>query len=721
MILFADDWKHYPSATIHTQTRNTSFLRMAQMYKNMGIKNHAFHLTLLQPHLADVDPHDPNLSTDLMIDIGMECKWNPWYFFREIFRVPPQASMHPLQFRANRGNMALYWLFFNHIDVALIQPRQTGKSLSTDGLMANLIYVSTQNTRINLLTKDDELRKANIDRLKDIRKYLPPYLVNLQKDDSDNKEELTCKAKNNKYKTAVGQKSLSAAGNLGRGLTSPILHIDEPPFIDFMDQVFPTIMNAGNAARDEAAAFGACYGTILTTTAGKKDTRSGRYMYDMIHSGMVWTEKIFDCKDRNEALQMIKRNCLGKKLIVNATFSHRQLGYTDEWAAQKIAESNSDPDTANRDMFNVWTAGGLKSALSIEINELIRSSEREPEFTEITDDLYIIRWYIKESELNDFMNSTVFVCGLDSSEAIGRDSITLIIQDVRDLSVVGAVTLNETNLIRVGLFVAKLMIRFQKIILIPERRSSGQTIIDTLLLELPKQGIDPFKRIYNLIVDEHLERPDDWKTIQYDMGRRPQSFLDTAKKYFGFATSGSGKHSRNVLYSEILTLGAKSAGKVIYDKPLISEILTLEVKNGRVDHGEDGHDDHIIAWMLGVWFLTRGKNLRYYGIENPLSHVRAFSKNKSVEQEEEEEYEREVQLNIRQEIEQLFDDLKNTRDDAICMQIENRIRVLDRRLKEQFTEGASIDALIRDAEATRVKQVREAHWSTGVVDRMYRY
>ena len=143
MILFKDDWAKYPNAIVHYRTRNKSFLELAEKYKRMGIKNYAFHLCLLQKELEDVDPHDPNLTPEQMTLIGLECLYNPWYFFREVLRIPPQASANSIPFRANRGNISLIWLFFNHIDVGLTQPRQTGKSVSVDGLVLYLLVIGS--------------------------------------------------------------------------------------------------------------------------------------------------------------------------------------------------------------------------------------------------------------------------------------------------------------------------------------------------------------------------------------------------------------------------------------------------------------------------------------------------------------------------------------------------------------------------------------------------
>ena len=62
--------------------------------------------------------------------------------------------------------MAMLWCYFNSVDFVLIQPRQTGKSVSTDCLMVDLIYILAMNTEISFITKDDSLRKGNVERLK---------------------------------------------------------------------------------------------------------------------------------------------------------------------------------------------------------------------------------------------------------------------------------------------------------------------------------------------------------------------------------------------------------------------------------------------------------------------------------------------------------------------------------------------------------------------------
>ena len=69
MILFLEDYKNYPNLIIDTQTTNQSFLRLAGLYKSMGVKNHAFILALHDPTLQGIDPFDPNLSDEYRLAI----------------------------------------------------------------------------------------------------------------------------------------------------------------------------------------------------------------------------------------------------------------------------------------------------------------------------------------------------------------------------------------------------------------------------------------------------------------------------------------------------------------------------------------------------------------------------------------------------------------------------------------------------------------------------
>src|SRR5574344_1994395 len=100
MILYTADWNR-ENAIVHTSTKNESFVRMHHILKKMGIVNNAFFLALKDKDLLDINPFDPeHLTTEEVAKITYEIKINPWYYFREILRIPA-SSIEPIPLRLN--------------------------------------------------------------------------------------------------------------------------------------------------------------------------------------------------------------------------------------------------------------------------------------------------------------------------------------------------------------------------------------------------------------------------------------------------------------------------------------------------------------------------------------------------------------------------------------------------------------------------------------------
>jgi hypothetical protein len=719
MILFHSDWDYYPDAIADFQTTNQSFVRLAQLYADMGVENNVFHLALHNPDLQGVDPFSPNLTVEQMVDIGLECAENPWYFFREIIRVPAAGGSEHPRLIANRGNIGMYWCFFNHVDVALIQPRQTGKSVSTDCLMVNLVHFATDHTYITMITKDNSLRTKNVERLKKMRDLLPKYLLEMRPDDADNQIELTYKSRDNGYSTAVAQNSEAGANNVGRGLTSPVLHSDEGPFTSFINIILPAALAAGTAARNNAKKDGQPYGNIFTTTAGKKDNREGKFMYELIFGGMTWDERmVFDAANQEELHRRIKKNCTGvvgpggkkvdddmKRALVNITLSHRQLGYTDRWLKEAMANAGGTPESLARDFLNFWSSGSLSSPLSQKLNERIRDSMRKADYLEWSKDNYCLNWYIPENQIAKRMAEGRFIAGLDTSEAVGRDTIALVIIDVEDLSVVATGTYNETNLIKFCNYLGNILIRYPNITLVPERKSTGGMIIDYLILQLTRAGQDPFKRIFNRIVDNASTDPESFKEIQTSLLSRLENFYDTRKATFGFNTNAE---NRSLLYTTVLQNGAKNGGDKVHSEKLVTELLGLVVKNDRIDHSASGHDDHVIAWLLGHWFVAHARNLAYYGIPNGLA-MSAVAKFSLEEETVEQQYQRQQQQRLLNEVASLLEQLNDFQQDPMSVaKLEGRLRAISGRLVDDTDVSyvQTIDAAIRESQETRMQRMR---------------
>jgi hypothetical protein len=522
----------------------------------------------------------------------------------------------------------------------------------------------------------------------------PDYINRNASKDDNNQISLSCNSLENKYYTHVSQSSEKAANNLGRGMTSPFIHVDEGPFINHIETTVSAAMGSTSAAREIAKRKGKPYCTVFTTTAGNQEDRDGRYVFGMMAGAAIWSERFLDCRDRDELVNYIKTNSNGRATMVNLTMSHRQLGLSDEWLYEALANARSESDNIDRDYFNRWTNSSSGSLIPDHLAKAMRESESETVGSWISQENYIFRWY------QEIDPEVQYVLMVDTSDAIGRDDIGIVLLDTRNGETAGAAAFNETNLIRFAQWLREFLVTYRNTTLIIERRYNAQTIIDYLLLKLPELGIDPFKRIFNQIVQKREERQKDYDRVMGPGLNRSRQLYETHRRDFGFVTDAD---SRKLLYSNVLMNAAKDAGHRVRDKQLIQQILSLVIKNGRIDHSASGHDDMVIAWLIGHWFLNYGINLHQYGI-NP-ARVMSERSNGGKEITPQEELERHEQKELMDTIERIHERLKSSTSQMEIMRLESELTSMMSRLKQDDSDGMTLDALIQEARETRERRL----------------
>lgn len=693
MILNLEDWKKYPEAIVDVKTKNQSFIRVSLLFKKMGIKNHAFPLALLDPSLQGIDPFDPDLTPEQMTAIAIECKRNVWYFLREIIRIPVSGVSTGSEFLANRANIAYAWCYFKHITSINIQPRQTGKSINNDAISVWLLCFGGENVTITLYTKSHGLRVINIERLKEIFELLPWYLNPRTKKDSNNQENITVNAYGNIYTTLIGQSTLQAANNVGRGNTSENIIVDELGHIPNVDISLPVLTASANAARENAERIGTNYCTMYTTTPGYLSTKPGIFAKAMYDDCARWTEKYYDATSDEELREMIKKNSPAGKVQVLLEFNHRQLGKTDEWLKNRIRESQAqDIEVIEAEYLNKWAAGSSSSPFTKEILERFIESQVDPEYEEISENGYITYWYVPEHVVENHFNNRSIVLGMDTSEAVGRDAITLNFMDVSTGEVIGTGVYNMLNTVEFANFISNILIKHKNITLMPEHKSTFSSILDVLFIMLPKRNEDPFKRIFNTVVNECHENKEYKDCIKEGINRDPYSYTKYKTK-FGYRTSGSGEFSRNALYGNTLSQSSKYLSHLVHDKTLIQELSALVVKNGRVDHTAKGHDDTVIAWLLSCWFLYNARNKSLYNIDEDkvLNIIKLNSSSKSPE----ETAKMNRQSLIREEIDKYIELAKKSDDELIRKRYINRIKILYEDINIEYGNVLSFEELMK--------------------------
>lgn len=682
MILFRDDWMKYPGAIIHYNTKNHSFIKIAEVFHRMGIENCAFHLSLLDPDLEHIDPFSQNLSLLEKGKIARECKLNFWYYLREISRVPEPGSIVPIQFAANRMNIALYWLFFNHVMTIVVILRQTGKTTTLSVLVEYLLNFGAMNTFINLLTKNEGLKAETLSKVKALYEELPDYLNFSTKKDIFNTDEIQIRDLLNKFKGNLSSSSPKQAEKVGRGFTSPINIIDEAAFVENIAVAMGAMLMSGNAARVAAEKNGNPYGTLIATTAGDTDDRDGGYIYSLVNAATVWDDRFLDAGDNQELQNLIFRNSPATKNqmsrpMVNITMSYRQLGYSEEWLQKTLQANISTPENIKRDIFNQWLSGSSSSPIPKEYIEVMRNNVNETPLSEFySPHNYLLRWNITKEELESrSQQGHSFVIGVDTSDGSGGDDITFVMRDHAIGDIVCTAIFNEINLITLADFFVSFLLRYENTVMIIERKSSAATIIDYIVQKLLAAGINPFNRLYNTIYQNKEAMPREFEEISKARPHQ-ESIFTKYKKHLGFTTSGSGVTARSELYSATLIHMLKFTAHALYDETLINQICALVVRNNRIDHPPGGNDDMVISALLSYWILTKGTNLNLYGIDTTI----LLRKNDIYLEEkyrtDGNDYERQELEAREREFNDLMDQIKNEPDPIITTQLELKLRKL---------------------------------------------
>jgi hypothetical protein len=134
------------------------------------------------------------------------------------------------------------------------------------------------------------------------------------------------------------------------------------------------------------------------------------------------------------------------------------------------------------------------------------------------------------------------------------------------------------------------------------------------------------------------------------------------------------------------------------------------MKNGRIDHSNGGHDDTVIAWLLGYWFLSNTKNSKFYGLEhrNILSDVNRDNPEAVKTLEEQRLINK--QNEIKDNISELMKLLEKTNDNIQTILITNKIKYLTKYLDTDSVTSLNINARLEEARLLKAKKKKAYRW-----------
>lgn len=412
----------------HMSTTNKSFLEVHQYLKDSGIENNRFMLTLLDPDLARIDPHDPSLSTMMKTKVLKEILYNPWYFFREVVRIPDSGQATGVKFELSRGNLALLFCLMLNLNTFLEMPRQTGKTISSLCWYLYLFNFGTANAEMSFLNKKLDDSKLNLQRIREIRELLPSYLKMDQAFAADgtkvkgknNVETLQHPANNNRIRTVASARNKVAAASLMRGRTTPIIYIDEYGFIQYNTIIYTNMVPAFNTAANNARRNGTPYGMLVTTTPGMLTTDEGIEAFNMKEGATPFSERWYDLT-KEQIFDIIHSN--NNSNFVYIKYTYQQLGKSEQWFRDLCINMRKDWDSIRREVLLEWSNSSENSPFRAEDLDTIKGLLRQPINTVLLLNKYELKIYEKIN-----MKYPPII-GVDVSGGYQRDSSAITVVD----------------------------------------------------------------------------------------------------------------------------------------------------------------------------------------------------------------------------------------------------------------------------------------------------
>lgn len=563
-------------------TSNKSFIDMHLYLKDKGIRNNEFMLLLLDPDLAKVkNPWDPNLSMTMKTKIFRECMYNPWYFLREICRIPDDGNMNGVSFILHRGNMAMIFCLMQNINTSVILPRQTGKTQSALAWYLYLFNFGTANAEMSFLNKKFEDSKLNLNRIKAIRDLLPTYLkmdhvfdLNGAKLKGKNSvETIQHPVNNNRIRTVPSAPDATRAASLMRGRTTSIVYIDEWAFVRHNKVIYLNMVPAWKTAANNAKRNNKPYGILITTTPGMLTTDEGQYAFDVRDKATKFSEHWYDLS-AYEIQEIIRSNT--NSSYVHIEYTYQQLGYSEEWFRDLCIDMQKNWPEIRREVLLEWSEATENSPFTKEDLDTIRGLLRAPISSFMLFNKYTI--YVYEKILS---NKYPPILGIDVAGGYMRDSSAITIIDSYSTRVTAEFNCNYISTLDLAAVIFEIVSKYMPnaVVNIERNGGFGASVIAKLLTTSIK------KNLYYTIKDKVIEE----RVMGTQIVRKTQKM----KVYGSDSTHNDRDALMEILRERVAYHKDKIISKTIYD-----ELCGLQVKkNGRIEHSDNTHDDQVFSWL----------------------------------------------------------------------------------------------------------------------------
>lgn len=601
------------------KTKNTSFLNLYNDLYKLGIKNNKFFLRIYDTDLLNIDPYQKMLPLDLQMKIILECIINPWYYLREICRIPADGT--PIEigggvpFNIDRANLAAWYCFLNGIDNYLSKPRQTGKTQNDIAELNYAYHFGAISSSFLFFNKDLEQSKRNLYRFKCQRDMLPEYMqMKFIVDDNgkmdngqDNITQMRNPVTNNIISVMPKASSKDSAVKLGRGCTSAFIYFDEFDFTPFIKEIVNASSFAYSTAHENATKHGSLSCRLISSTPGDLDTRDGNDATVMIRRMLKWNDTMLDLPI-NQLKKILAST--GYNGIVFIEYTWKQLKKSVSWYEQQCKLVDYDEEQILREIELQRISGSNASPFKRSDMIYLSNNKKKP-LKSIDYSKNLCPFNIYEELHKEY----AYILSIDPSEGLSQDNNAVSLINTYTQAVAAEFKspyISQPDLVKLCV---QFMDEFCPKAMIVIENNKGRECINCFLQTRYR---------YNLWYDKDklnqriVESNDEYGALKTQANIR---------RSFGITTGSN----RNAYYA-ILENYVNERKDILYTEYIVEDIIKLIRKpSGRIEAGPDAHDDNIMSYLFGLYVYYNATNLDEFNVVRGASAPSNITANDSPE------------------------------------------------------------------------------------------
>ena len=536
-------------------------------------------------------------SQNMMNEL-IKCKMSAVYFIENYVSVPVAGGRVPIkeseQWNSTDKYKIIVDLFQQHDAVLYMSSRQSGKT-TTSAMYLLWCMIFFPKIQISYLTLDKNRAVDMISRMKEMMDSLPRWM---QVKPKSGAERLS-------YYELINGSKISASfvsgsndpDKVGRGLSSPIVFIDETAFIPHADIVWGALQPSVSAAKIFAKKNGYPNGVIFTSTPNG----AGANFFYNVYQNSVKFDDIYDYEHKKLHNNYQQEFLKPEKNSFISVVLHWSEFRSQEWYEQQRKDLNFNQRKISQEL----DLSFLGSDTCIFDDNIIAALIPKKKYSKIT------LPYGCEFDLYDEIDpNEKYYLGVDTamSTGSGSDYSAMVLTKASDGRPIGEFH-GRFSVVKRYAQVVKTLVKSFKVIyglssetlnVVIERNSIGKEVVEELIYDTSNFDFEEF-----LFYEE----------------------TDAGERVPGLYTSNSGKMGqgkRDKMFIELMNYTNKQPFS-IFGPLLIDELRNLEQKSsGRIEASKNQHDDIVMAWNFCLY-------ARRHHIEKGLLFIKGETKGAKVD------------------------------------------------------------------------------------------